>query len=253
MELEFLGTGTSTGVPQIGCRCNVCTSTDPHDRRLRASAILRTQGKSILIDCGPDFREQILRASDWSIDAVLITHIHYDHIGGIEDLRPYCLDKPIGIYAQKEVTDGLHTRLPYCFAHLNYPGIPQLALHAVDARPFTVEGLAVLPLPVWHYRLPIFGYRIGNFAYITDANNIPDETYKRLEGVDTLVINALRIKPHLSHFSLEESLEAVRRIRPRVAYLTHISHDMGLHKMVDKTLPPNVRLAYDALTIEVPD
>ena len=167
MEIEFLGTGTSTGVPQIGCDCEVCRSADPHDKRLRSSAIVRVGGVALLIDCGPDFRQQILRASDKRIDALLLTHIHFDHIGGIEDLRPYCLATPLDIYAQPRVLDGLKARVSYCFGDHKYPGIPRFELHPLDGSAFMVKGVEVKPLTVMHYKLPVFGYRIGRMAYIT--------------------------------------------------------------------------------------
>lgn len=253
MEIEFLGTGTSTGVPQIGCDCEVCRSADSHDKRLRSSAIVRVGGVALLIDCGPDFRQQILRASDKRIDALLLTHIHFDHIGGIEDLRPYCLETPLDIYAQPRVLDGLKARVSYCFGDHKYPGIPRFELHPLDGSPFTVKGVEVKPLTVMHYKLPVFGYRIGRMAYITDANAIPDDTFKQLEGVECLIINALRFEPHLSHFSLSESLAAIERIKPRQAWLIHMSHGIGLHASTLKLLPSNVTLAYDTQILHLPD
>ncbi len=249
-EIEFLGTGTSTGVPQIGCECEVCRSQNPKDKRLRTSAIVRVGEASLMIDCGPDFRTQILRASSQKIDAILLTHIHFDHVGGVEDLRPYCLDKPFNIYAQPQVLDGLKARIPYCFGDHHYPGIPKFDLHPLDGNEFVVNGIRILPLPLMHYKLPIFGYRIGSMAYITDTNLIPEETFHRLQGVETLVINALRFEPHLSHFSLKESLAAIERIEPRKAYLIHMSHGIGLHEETSKMLPSNVSLAYDTQIVE---
>lgn len=251
IELEFLGTGTSTGVPQIGCNCEVCTSTDPHDKRLRCSAIVRIGEVAILIDCGPDFRQQILRCSDKHLDALLLTHIHYDHVGGMEDLRPYCLDIPFDVYAQPRVLKSLQARLPYCFGDHSYPGIPKFDLHELSEEKFYIKGVEIQPLPVWHHKLPIFGYKIGKLAYITDCNNIPEETFAKLTGIDTLVINALRMEPHISHFSLSETLAAIERIKPRVAYLIHESHGIGLHAETSKILPPHVHLAYDGLKIMI--
>ena len=258
MELTFLGTGTSTGVPQLRCGCEVCRSTDPRDRRLRTSALVETGGKRILIDCGPDFREQMLRHGVRSVgdrlDALLLTHQHYDHVGGIDDLRPYCygIEPGFPIYCQGDVVRDLRARLPYCFSEHPYPGVPRIDLHEIKAGiPFQAAGVEVLPVGVNHYLLDILGFRIGALGYVTDAKKIPDATVEALKGVDTLVINALRHTEHLSHLSLEEALEMVRRIGPRVAYLTHISHQLGLHAEVEPALPEGVRLAYDGLKIKI--
>lgn len=258
MELTFLGTGTSTGVPQLRCGCEVCRSTDPRDSRLRTSALVETGGERILIDCGPDFREQMLRhgvrSVDDRLDALLLTHQHYDHVGGIDDLRPYCYGMEPGfpIYCQGDVARDLRARLPYCFSEHPYPGVPRIDLHEIKAGiPFQAAGVEVLPVGVNHYLLDILGFRIGALGYVTDAKKIPDATVEALKGVDTLVINALRHTEHISHLSLEEALEMVRRIGPRVAYLTHISHQLGLHAEVEPALPEGVRLAYDGLKIKV--
>lgn len=258
MELTFLGTGTSTGVPQLRCGCEVCRSTDPRDSRLRTSALVETGGKRILIDCGPDFREQMLRhgvrSVDDRLDALLLTHQHYDHVGGIDDLRPYCygIEPGFPIYCQGDVVRDLRARLPYCFSEHPYPGVPRIDLHEIKAGiPFQAAGVEVLPLGVNHYLLDILGFRIGALGYVTDAKKIPDATVEALKGVDTLVINALRHTEHISHLSLEEALEMVRRIGPRVAYLTHISHQLGLHAEVEPALPEGVRLAYDGLKIKI--
>lgn len=258
MELTFLGTGTSTGVPQLRCGCEVCRSTDPRDSRLRTSALVETDGKRILIDCGPDFREQMLRhgvrSVDDRLDALLLTHQHYDHVGGIDDLRPYCYGMEPGfpIYCQGDVARDLRARLPYCFSEHPYPGVPRIDLHEIKAGiPFQAAGVEVLPVGVNHYLLDILGFRIGALGYVTDAKKIPDATVEALKGVDTLVINALRHTEHISHLSLEEALEMVRRIGPRVAYLTHISHKLGLHAEVEPALPEGVRLAYDGLKIKI--
>ena len=216
MELTFLGTGTSTGVPQLRCGCEVCRSTDPRDRRLRTSALVETGGKRILIDCGPDFREQMLRhgvrSVDDRLDALLLTHQHYDHVGGIDDLRPYCygIEPGFPIYCQGDVVRDLRARLPYCFSEHPYPEVPRIDLHEIKAGiPFQAAGVEVLPVGVNHYLLDILGFRIGALGYVTDAKKIPDATVEALKGVDTLVINALRHTEHLSHLSLEEALERV--------------------------------------------
>lgn len=250
MQITFLGTGTSTGIPQIGCTCPVCTSTDPKDNRLRTSAVVSVNGKNILIDCGPDFRQQVLRAGIGRIDAVLITHIHYDHTGGIDDLRPFGGKHTLPIYLEPSVAEGIRTRLPYCFGDHLYPGVPNIRLQEIGIEPFTIENIEVTPIWVMHYKLPILGYRIGGLVYITDALTIPDEEYAKMKQVDVLVINALRKQPHLSHQTLDEALRVIERVQPREAYLVHMSHHMGLTAEVEKELPPHVHFAYDGLVVE---
>ena len=250
MQITFLGTGTSTGIPQIGCTCPVCTSTDPKDNRLRTSAVVSVNGKNILIDCGPDFRQQVLRAGIGRIDAVLITHIHYDHTGGIDDLRPFGGKHTLPIYLEPSVAEGIRTRLPYCFGDHLYPGVPNSRLQDIGIEPFTIENIEVTPIRVMHYKLPILGYRIGGLVYITDALTIPDEEYAKMKQVDVLVINALRKQPHLSHQTLDEALRVIERVQPREAYLVHMSHHMGLTAEVEKELPPHVHFAYDGLVVE---
>lgn len=254
MRLTFLGTGTSTGVPMIGCNCEVCRSHDVRDRRLRASALVSTGDTNILIDAGPDFRQQILDAGSPPLDALLITHTHYDHVGGIDDLRPYCYPDGFDIYAQAFDIDDLRRKVPYCFADKPYPGAPVLHPRVIEPlKPFTVNGTVITPLPVKHYLLDIVGFKIGNLAYITDAKEIPASTIEKITGIDTLVINALRPKEHISHLNLSQALDVIKLVKPRIAYLTHISHDMGLHAEVAPTLPDNVRLATDGATIEIRD
>ena len=254
LEIEFIGTGTSTGVPQIRCQCPVCQSTDPHDKRLRCSAIVRYKGKRLLIDCGPDFRQQMLTASNNDLDALLVTHIHYDHVGGIDDLRAYCANGDFPIYARQDVIDDLHARLPYCFAEHLYMGVPRLAVMPIKENvSFNIGDVEILPLPVMHYKLPILGYRIGPLAYITDCKTMDDSVVERLQGVPLLVINALRKREHLSHMSLDETLALIERIKPGRAILIHMSHDMGLHARVNQELPAGVELAYDGLIVQVND
>ncbi|MBQ9076782.1 MAG: MBL fold metallo-hydrolase [Muribaculaceae bacterium] len=253
MKLRFLGTGTSTGVPQIMCNCTVCRSADEHDKRLRASVLLTVSDKNLLIDCGPDFREQMLRSGNPELEALIVTHSHYDHVGGVDDLRPYCtIGDGFPIYCKEDVAQDLRERVPYCFAEHPYPGVPALNLNVVTTKPFMIGDIEVTPLPVMHYRLPIFGYRVGNLAYITDAKTIEDSTIGMIRGIDTLVINALRIKEHISHQNLSQALDVIRAVKPRVAYLTHLSHDMGLHVDVSQRLPENVKIAYDGLVIHIP-
>ncbi len=252
MKLTILGSGTSTGVPQIGCNCDVCRSTDSFDKRLRTSAIVDINDRRFLIDCGPDFREQILRLGSPRLDAALLTHSHYDHVGGIDDLRPYCKDRNFPIYCRPDVAEDLRNRVPYCFREHPYPGVPQFDLHEIDSdKPFVVEGIEITPLPVLHYRLPIIGFRIGSLAYVTDCKTMPPETLQKIKGVDTLVINALRHQPHFSHMNLDEAMAVIDETAPRQAFLTHLSHDMGRHRDVEATLPDNVKIAYDGLTVDV--
>ena len=252
LEIEFLGTGTSTGVPQIRCGCAVCQSSDPHDKRLRCSAIVRYKGLNLLMDCGPDFRQQMFTASNNDLDALLVTHIHYDHVGGIDDLRAYCQDGDFPIYARQDVIDDLHARLPYCFAEHLYMGVPRLAVTPiVEHVPFSMGEVEILPLPVMHYKLPILGFKIGPLAYITDCKTMDGRVVEQLRHVPLLVINALRQKEHLSHMSLSETLAVVERIAPERTLLIHMSHDMGLHAKVNEMLPAGVELAYDGMIVQV--
>lgn len=255
MQLTFLGTGTSTGVPQLNCSCAACTSSAPHDTRTRCSALLEVDGRNLLIDCGPDFRSQMLaHHRHGSLDALLITHHHYDHVGGTDDLRPYCSDlHPFPVYCTASVAEDFRRRMPYCFAVPHYPGVPQYDIHVIHPmHPFRALGVEVLPLPILHYKMEIVGFRIGQLAYITDAKTVPEETIAAIRGVDTLVINALRHKEHLSHMNLAQALEVIERVQPRVAYLTHISHDMGPALDLFPLLPSNVLPAYDGLVVEIP-
>lgn len=248
MKIKFLGTGTSTGVPQIGCTCATCSSSDPHDARLRCSAVVELDnGKNILIDCGPDFRTQILNCGSLPLDALLITHSHYDHVGGIDDLRPYCKNGAhFPTYCTADVAADLHSRNPWSFAEHLYPGVPTFAIREITpGSPFEVAGATVTPLKVDHGHLPIVGFRIGPLGYITDCSHMPDCTVEALKGVELLVINALRIDPHPTHFSLSQSLEVIDSISPDRALLTHISHQMGPEHTVD--LPSGVAFAFDGL------
>ena len=250
MKIRILGSGTSTGVPQIGCNCPVCMSADSRDSRLRASAMVETEDARILIDCGPDFREQVLHLPFAKVDGVLITHEHYDHVGGLDDLRPFCSFDSVPVYAEKYVTQGLRSRMPYCFVEHPYPGVPNIPLREiVPSQPFRINDTEILPIRVMHGRLPILGYRIGRLAYITDMLTMPEESYEQLAGVDVLVMNALRVGPHSTHQNLEEALAAAQQIQAKETYFIHMSHDLGLHVEVEKKLPENIHLAFDGLEI----
>ncbi|WP_099464018.1 MBL fold metallo-hydrolase [Parabacteroides provencensis] len=253
MKITFLGTGTSTGVPEIGCQCEVCTSKDPRDWRLRTSVLVETGGKTILLDCGPDFRWQMITNKTYHLDAVLISHEHYDHVGGLDDLRPFCRVRGVDIYAEDYVAEAIETRIPYAFRIHKYPGVPNLELHRIGMEPFEAAGLSVIPIRVMHGRLPILGYRIGNMAYLTDLKYLPEEEYAKLEGLDMLIIMALRKEdqPHPTHETLGEALVNIARIAPKESYLIHMGHRIGLHAVVEKELPPHVHLAYDGLKVEL--
>ena len=251
MKVTFLGTGTSTGVPEIGCSCAVCQSNDPRDNRLRASVLVETAGKRILIDCGPDFRQQMIRSRIYQVDGILLTHEHYDHVGGLDDLRPYCRQGAVPIYAASDVVEAIETRIPYVFRAHPYPGVPRLALHTISLEPFEVAGVLVQPIRVMHGRLPILGFRIGNFAYLTDILTLPETEVPKLQGVDVLVLDALREAEHPSHESVPQALALIDRLQPKQAYLTHMSHRIGLHAVAEQSLPAHVQYAYDGLEIEL--
>jgi phosphoribosyl 1,2-cyclic phosphate phosphodiesterase len=255
MTITFLGTGTSSGVPMIGCDCPVCRSLDPRDQRLRVSVHVALDGRSLVIDTGPDFRQQMLRARITQLDAVLFTHEHKDHTAGLDDIRAFNFrqQQEIPVFAEPRVIRQLHQEFAYIFAEQKYPGVPQVSVHAIesDTVPFDVLGLAVQPLRALHYRLPVLGFRLGGFVYLTDANYLAPETLDLLRGADTIVLNALRKEPHISHFTLGQAVEILQELAPRRAYLTHISHQLGRHREVEAELPPWIRLAYDGLKIEV--
>lgn len=251
LRITFLGTGTSQGIPVIGSTHPVCLSEDPRDKRLRVSVLVEIDGTNIVIDCGPDFRQQMLANPVNHLDAILFTHEHSDHTVGMDDIRPYFFKQgDIPIYAHHRVMESLRKRFDYIFSSDNkYPGAPSVQENVIDNSVFKVKDYNVIPINVMHNRVQVFGFRIRDFAYVTDAKTIEDEEAEKLKGVDVLVINALRKEPHHSHFNLEEALEFIKKIEPKQAYLTHISHVMGFHKDVQAELPENVFLAYDNLQI----
>lgn len=259
MKLTFLGTGTSQGVPVIGCRCAVCTSDDRRDRRLRTSAMVETRGVRLIIDAGPDFRYQMLRTGVRHIDGILLTHEHKDHIGGLDDVRAFnFVDYPptihrVDIYAAPRTLACVRKDFDYAFEQDKYRGVPEIELHEIDvARPFTVCGVEIIPVSGHHSeRFTVTGYRIGSLAYLTDFKTIEDAEVEKLAGVDTLVVNALRFKEHPSHFNVAEALALIRRVAPRVAYLTHMSHEIGRYAETEPTLPAGVHLAWDGLCVEI--
>lgn len=252
MKLTFLGTGTSCGVPTIGCRCRTCSSEDPHDKRLRCSALIETETTRLLIDCGPDFRQQMMPMPFQKIDGILITHAHYDHMGGMDDIRPYCQFGEINVYADPIARQGLLQMLPYCFEEHRYPGVPAIQLHEIRKHePFAIGDMDIMPFEVMHHDLPILGYRIGTLAYITDMKSINDSEMDYIMGAETLVVNALRQKPHHSHQTLDEAVRFAQRVGARQTWLIHSSHDIGRHAEVNASLPANIQLAYDGQAVDV--
>ena len=252
MNITILGSGTSTGVPEIGCTCEVCTSADPKDCRTRTSVLVESDGVNILLDCGPDFRQQMLSVPFSKLNAVLLSHEHYDHVGGIDDLRPFCRFGEIPIYADQLTIEQLQQRMPYCFKENPYPGVPSIVLKmAFPGEVFTINGLDVLPIRVMHGKLPILGYRIGRFAYITDMSRMPEESYEMLKDLDVLVMNALRIKPHPTHQNLQEAIAVAERINAHETYFIHMSHHIGLHTDISGSLPSNMHFAWDGLKLSL--
>ena len=253
MIVTFLGTGTSQGIPVIGCDCDVCRSMDFRDKRLRTSVHVAIDELSFVVDSGPDFRCQMLREGIVRLDALIFTHEHKDHTAGMDDIRPFNFRQngDIPIYGTRRVIDQLRDEFAYVFSATKYPGAPGVAVNEIDNNPFEISGIKIQPIQVLHHKLPVFGYRIGEFTYITDANHIPEQELDKARGTKVLVLNALQINKHISHFNLKEALEMVALIQPERAYFTHISHRLGLSQAIEKTLPPNVFLAYDGLKIHI--
>ncbi|SKB38541.1 MBL fold metallo-hydrolase [Daejeonella lutea] len=254
MKITFLGTGTSQGVPVIACDCEVCTSADRHDKRLRVSVLIEEAGKSLVVDAGPDFRYQMLRANLKHLDAILFTHEHKDHVAGLDDVRAFNFKQQaeIDVYADMRVQNALRQEFHYIFSEAKYPGIPRLELHEIKAnQPFNVAGIDVIPISVMHYKLPVFGYRVGNFTYITDAKTIDKENIEKIRGSKIVVINALQKESHISHLTYDEALSMAKEIGAEQTYLTHISHRLGTHSKVSQELPEGIFLAYDGLELDV--
>lgn len=254
MKITFLGTGTSQGVPIIQCDCEVCSSKDFRDKRLRTSLHISDKELSLVIDCGPDFRQQMLNNGIRSLDAIIYTHEHADHTAGLDDIRPFYFlnDNPIPLFAEQIVLDQIKERFSYIFANRPYPGVPKVILNAIHPlQSFDILGLEISPFRVWHGELGILGYKIKNLVYITDAHHLDDQTIEYIGSPDVLVVNALRHKPHPTHFDLQEALAFIEKVKPRKAYLIHISHALGKHELISKQLPEHVFLAYDGLQLEL--
>lgn len=251
-KLTFLGTGTSQGVPMIGCGCEVCRSADARDHRLRASVLVEHEGLAILVDAGPDFRQQMLRENVSHLDAILLTHNHKDHTGGLDDIRAfnYLEKKATEIYCEKYVEDSLRMEYSYAFAENKYPGAPEWRVHTIDEKPFEINGVKVIPIRGSHYKLPVLGFRFGNIAYCTDMNHIAEEEFEKLKGLDHFVINCVRRGRHISHFSLEGALEVAKKVGARHTWLTHLSHQLPVYTELAAELPAGILPAYDGLVIE---
>lgn len=254
MKVTFLGTGTSQGVPVIGCPCTVCNSTDSKDKRLRVSVQIETKNKVLVIDSGPDFRQQMLRKGTKRLDALIFTHEHKDHIAGMDDIRAfnYLTKKPVEIYASLRVQNALRREFSYVFEDEKYPGIPEINMHEISHKQnFKSAGIEIIPIEVFHYKLPVLGFRIGDFTYITDANKIEPMEKEKIKGTKVLVLNALRKQAHISHFSLSEAIDLAKELGVERTYFTHMSHQMGLHSELSKELPQGFYLAYDELEIDI--
>lgn len=253
MEITVLGTGTSQGVPVVACKCPVCLSKDSRDKRLRTSVLVKQGDDCVAIDAGPDFRQQMLREGVGKLDAVVITHSHKDHIGGLDDVRAFnwVQKKAMDVYATPQVLRIVKQDFSYAFEEEKYPGVPKINLHAIDNLPFLVNNLEFIPIKALHLKMPVLGFRIGDFSYLTDANQIEAEELDKMRGSKVVIINALRKKKHISHFSLEEAVAILQELAPEKGYLTHISHQMGFSADVEKELPKNIHLAYDGLKLKV--
>lgn len=253
IEITFLGTGTSSGVPMIGCDCEVCRSADPRDNRLRSSIMVRSSDTTLVVDTTPDFRYQMLRTRTNHVDAILFTHPHKDHIAGLDDIRAFNFfsRQPMQLFANYLTEEALRRDYYYAFAEHKYPGVPEVQMNLIDERPFHVGGLSVVPIEVWHLKMPVLGFRFGKFTYITDANRLDEDAKEKVRGSEVLVLNALRKERHISHFNLEEAISLVRELNVPRAYFTHISHQLGLHAAISEELPEGIQLAHDGLTLRI--
>jgi phosphoribosyl 1,2-cyclic phosphate phosphodiesterase len=251
LTIEFLGTGTSTGIPMIGCSCEVCTSDDNRDKRLRSSIMVSSPTTTIVIDTTPDFRQQMLRIQNTRLDAVLFTHPHKDHIAGLDDIRAYNFfqQKAMDVYANSLTVEALKREFAYVFADKKYPGIPEINLHEIDETPFTVGDIDIIPFTVWHHKMPVFGFRFSSFVYITDANRLDSTAFKKIRDAQIITLNALRHEPHISHFTLSEALAVADTLEIPQAYFTHISHQLGKHARINAQLPVSRQLAFDGLRL----
>lgn len=253
LTITFLGTGTSSGVPMIACDCAVCTSTDKKDKRLRSSIMVESGDTRFVVDTTPDFRYQMLREKVKSLDAVLFTHPHKDHIAGLDDVRAFNFfqEQPMQIYANQMTLDALMREFAYAFADKKYPGVPNLELNTITLDPFSIGDVPIVPIQVWHLKMPVYGFRFGDFTYITDANRVEEAEKEKIRGSKILVLNALRKERHISHYTLDEAIELVQELGVPEAYFTHISHQLGKHEEIEKNLPQGIYLGYDGLRIEL--
>ncbi len=251
LEVRILGTGTSQGVPVVGCDCIVCLSEDACDKRLRSAIHIRNSETGVVIDAGPDFRQQMLRAQVKKLDAVVITHNHKDHTGGLDDVRAYnwIQKRPMDIHARKSVLEAVKNEFSYAFDENKYPGVPNIRLHTIDGSPFFINTMKIIPIDALHHQMPVYGFRVNDFSYLTDANFIEQGELDKMRGSRVVIINALRREKHISHFTLDEAVDIVQHLAPEQAYITHISHQMGLHRDVEKSLPANIHLACDGMKL----
>ena len=253
MIVKFLGTGTSQGIPVIACNCKVCTSDNPKDNRLRTSVLIEVENQTIVIDTGPDFRQQMLRENVQKLDAIVFTHQHKDHVAGLDDVRAFNhkFQKDMDLYCTAEVEEALIREFPYVFSTYKYPGVPEVKIHNNKNEPFNLNGVEILPIEGLHYKLPVFGYRINNFVYLTDVSFVSEKEKEKMKGADIIVLDALRKTPHISHFTMEQAVELLEELQPKQGYLIHISHLMGLHNEVVKELPDFIKPAHDGLVLQL--
>ena len=253
LKITFLGTGTSTGVPMVACPCAICASPDKKDKRLRSSILVQSSTTSIVVDTTPDFRYQMLREHIRKLDAVVFTHPHKDHVAGLDDIRAfnYFQQRAMNVYANEMTQETIVREFPYVFAEMKYPGMPDIRLNRIDAEPFTVGDITIQPIQVWHMKMPVLGFRFGNFTYITDANRIDEEEKEKIMGSSIMVLNALRHEKHISHYTLQEAVDLANELCIPKAYFTHISHQLGFHEEVSAALPPGMELAYDGLVVNI--